>query len=251
MILILWVPEGQAAWHEAGIVYQQAVTKILGRGDISWGTKADHYYKFGGAVVSADGSKVLFSGKCEFCDPAEVRPSLVNPDGSGLKDLSGMLPPDITNCWSAWRNMIINDDGSKVFFRATIEAGYYDDQFLYVYDVASAITRLAVEEKISSGITWLSASMKTVTGSIWINLTQAGMRRFRNVERVFFTRKPVEPNSGILMWTIFPVNPNVVTSSYSTCWVLPCKMTGLFLSRTVIMIRLMETISTQDSTTPS
>lgn len=148
------VPEGHTAWYESGIVYQQAVTKILGRGDISWGSKTDNYYNFGSVVVTADGSKVLFTGKCEFCDPAEVRPFLVNPDGSGLKDLSGMLPLDITNRWSAWRNLIINDDGSKIFFRATIEAGYYDDQFLYVYDVASATTRIAVEQKTSSGSTW-------------------------------------------------------------------------------------------------
>jgi len=81
MILVFWVPEGQTAWHDAGIVYQQAVTKILGQGDITWGSKADNYYNFGGGVVSADGSKVLFTGACEFCDPGEVRPFMVNPDG--------------------------------------------------------------------------------------------------------------------------------------------------------------------------
>ena len=88
LLLLVFINEGETAWYESKIVYQQSVTKILGRGDISWGDKADSYYKFGSVVVSADGSKVLFTGKCEFCDPGEVRPFLVNPDGTGLKDLS-------------------------------------------------------------------------------------------------------------------------------------------------------------------
>ena len=55
-----------------------------------------------------------------------------------------MFPSDITNRWSAWRNMAINDNGSKVFFRAVVEAGYYDDEYIYVHNVASSGTRLAV-----------------------------------------------------------------------------------------------------------
>lgn len=146
LVSLVWITDGKTAWYEPGIEYQQAVTKILKRGDISWGNKADNYYKFSNIVMaSADGSKVLFTGKCEFCDKAEVRPFLVNPDGSGLKDISDMLPSDITSRWFGWNNMTICDDGSKVFFRAVVETGYYDDEYLYVYDVASGITRLAIE----------------------------------------------------------------------------------------------------------
>lgn len=140
-----WLPEGwSASWYKSEIVYQQAVSKILGRGDISWGSKTDDYYRFGSVVVSADGSKVLFTGKCEYCKPAEVRPFLVNSDGVDIKDLSEMFPSDITNRWSAWRNMLINYDGSRVFFRAVVERGYYDDEYLYVHDVKSSTTQLAV-----------------------------------------------------------------------------------------------------------
>ncbi|MBF0258657.1 MAG: hypothetical protein HQK62_07450 [Desulfamplus sp.] len=146
-LTILFTPlaqKGYAAWYGSDIDYQQAVSKIVKRGDISWGDKANNYYRFGSVAVSADGSKILFAGKCEFCDKAEVRPFLVNTDGSDIKDLSGMLPSDITSRWSGWRNMIINDDGSKLFFRAVVETGYYDDEYLYVYDVAQNTTKLAV-----------------------------------------------------------------------------------------------------------
>lgn len=134
----------RAEWYNAPIEYQQAVSKILKRGDISWGEKADHYYNFGSVIVSADGSTVLLTGKCEFCSPGEVRPFLVNPDGSNLRDISGMLPEDIVNRWSAWRNVTLTDDGSKIFFRAFIETGYYDDEYLFVYDVDSGTRSLAI-----------------------------------------------------------------------------------------------------------
>lgn len=137
-------------WYTSTIDYQQAITRILKRGDISWGNKADNYYVFGDVIASADGSKILFTGKCEFCDSAEVRPFLANPDGSGLQDISGMLPSDITNRWSAWRNLLINDDASKVFFGAAVETGYYDESYLYVYDVASSSRTLAVNQEFGS-----------------------------------------------------------------------------------------------------
>jgi hypothetical protein len=143
----LWSSHTQAAWYDSPIVYQQAVTKILGRGDISWGSKPDDYYRFGYVTVSHDGQKVLFTGACEFCDSAEVRPFLVNPDGTGLQDISHMLPNDIANRWSGWRNLIINDDGTKVFFRAKVEAGYYDDEYLYASDVGSGASQLAVAKE--------------------------------------------------------------------------------------------------------
>ena len=56
-----------AAWYSADIVYQQAITKILKRGDISWGAHTDDYYEFGKVIVSAGGTKVLFTGVCEYC----------------------------------------------------------------------------------------------------------------------------------------------------------------------------------------
>lgn len=140
-----WAPEGKTQWYGANIEYQQAVSKILKRGDISWGDKSDAYYKFASVAASADGSTILFTGKCEFCSPAEVRPFLVDPDGSNLRDISDMLPSDITNRWSAWRNMTISDDGSKVFFRAAVEAGYYDKEYLYFYEPESSSTQLAVD----------------------------------------------------------------------------------------------------------
>jgi hypothetical protein len=145
--MALWTPLAHAGWHDAPVVYQQAVTKILQRGDISWGSKSDDYYRFGYVAVSHDGNKVLFTGACEFCDTAEVRPFLVNPDGTGLQDISDMLPDDIANRWSGWRNLIINDEGTKVFFRAVVEAGYYDDEYLYAYDVGSGTTQLAVAKE--------------------------------------------------------------------------------------------------------
>jgi len=139
MVLILNFPlTSYGNWFDNGIVYQEAVTKLLKRGDITWGTSPENYYIFKSVQVNANGSKVLFTGNCGFCSPAEVRPFLVNPDGSGLQDLAGMLPPDITNRWSAWRNLIINDDASKIFFRAFIETGYYDDERLFVYNVATS-----------------------------------------------------------------------------------------------------------------
>ena len=137
----------QAAWYENGIVYQQAITKLLKRGDITWSDKTDSNYKFGSVLVNAEGSKVLFAGTCEFCSPAEKRPFLVNPDGTGIQDLYGMLPADITNRWSAWRNLTINDDASKIFFRAFVETGYYDDQRLYVYDVGPETLSLGVNQQ--------------------------------------------------------------------------------------------------------
>ncbi len=150
ILLSTSVLTAHSEWYPSEIVYQQAVTKILKRGDISWGNKTDNYYNFGSVQASAGGTKVLFTGICEFCDSAEVRPFLVSPDGSGLQDISSMLPSDITNRWSAWRNLLINDDASKVFFRAAVETGYYDDSYLYVYDVASSARGLAVNQKFGS-----------------------------------------------------------------------------------------------------
>ena len=144
LLFFSFTPIGTAAWYDSPIDYQQAVSKILKRGDISWGDKADNYYNFSSVLVSADGSTVLFTGKCEFCSPGEVRPFLVNPDGSNLRDISGMLPSDIVNRWSAYRNLALTDDGSKLFFRAVVEAGYYDDEYFYRYDVASSTTTLAI-----------------------------------------------------------------------------------------------------------
>ncbi|MBW1646454.1 MAG: hypothetical protein JRJ56_09105 [Deltaproteobacteria bacterium] len=125
------------------------MSKILGRGDIAWSSKPAADYRFGGVQVSADGRAVLFTAACEFCQPAEARPFLVRPDGSGLQDLVGMLPATITSRWSGWRNLLVNDDGSKVFFRAVVAGGYYGDEYLYVYDVPSATTGLAVNRKFS------------------------------------------------------------------------------------------------------
>ncbi len=136
-----------AAWHEKEIVHQQAVTKLLKRGDARWGEEVDSYYNYRGVQVNAEGSKVLFTVGCEFCSPNEIRPFLVNPDGSALQDHSAMLPPDITNLWSAWRNLTINDDASKIFFRAFVETGYYDDQRMYVYDVDSSTRSLALNQQ--------------------------------------------------------------------------------------------------------
>ena len=144
LLFFSFTPKSTAAWYDSPIDYQQAVSKILKRGDISWGDKADHYYNFSSVLVSADGSTVLFTGKCEFCSPGEVRPFLVNPDGSNLRDISGMLPSDIVNRWWAYRNLALTDDGSKLFFRAVVEAGYYDDEYFYLYDVASSTTTLAL-----------------------------------------------------------------------------------------------------------
>ena len=150
IILLITLPyPAFSNWYDVPIEYQEAITKILNRGDISWGSKADDYYKYGSIVASADGSTVLLTGKCEFCDDAEVRPFLVNPDGSGLEDISDMLPSELTNKWSGWRNLSINDDGSKVFFRAVLPTSYYGDEYLYVYDVATGRTALNVNQRFS------------------------------------------------------------------------------------------------------
>jgi hypothetical protein len=141
-----------SAWYAKEILHQQAVTKLLKRGDISWGDQTDVNYQFGSVLVSAEGNKVLFTGVCEYCTTgAEVRPFLVNTNGSGLLDLAAMLPPDVVNLWSAWRNLAINDDASKIFFRAYVETGDYDDQRIYVYDVASSSRSLAVNQSDLEG----------------------------------------------------------------------------------------------------
>lgn len=147
IVFFVFNAQAQETWYENEIVYQQAVTKLLKRGDITWSDKPDNYYKFRSVLVSAEGSKVLFTGGCEFCSPAEVRPFLVNPDGSGIQDLYGMLPSDIVNRWSAWRNLTINDDASKIFFRAFVETGYYDEQRLYVYDVGTETLSLGLNQQ--------------------------------------------------------------------------------------------------------
>lgn len=158
----------QAAWYEKGIVHQQAVTKILKRGDARWEGEPNQNYNYRSVLVSADGSKVLFTVSCEFCDPKEVRPFLVSPDGSDLQDHSGMLPDDITNRWSAWSNLIINDDASKIFFRAYVETGYYDDQRMYVYDVASSTRSLALNQQNIGNV-----------GSAWhFRINETGSRVF-------------------------------------------------------------------------
>ncbi len=160
-LFLLTATSGQTAWYDSDIVYQQAITKILKRGDINWGANTDDYYNYSSVLVSANGNKLLFTGKCGYCylgnpvEPNEVRPYLVNTDGTGLVDLYDMLPSDITSRWSAWRNLLINDDASKIFFRAFIETGYYDDQYLYVFDVASSIRSLAVDQKFGGlGSDW-------------------------------------------------------------------------------------------------
>ena len=163
-----------AAWYSADIAYQQAITKILKRGDISWGAHTDDYYEFGMVIVSADGTKVLFTGVCEYCSPAEVRPFLVNPDGSGLEDLSAMLPADIVNRWSAWRNLLINDDASEVFFRAIIEDGYYDDEYLYVYDLATENLQQAVSQEFSPFGTGWHFRIDTTGDTVYLDKLNGG-----------------------------------------------------------------------------
>ena len=109
-----------SAWYPSGIEYQQAITKILKRGDINWGSNPDNYYNFGNVLVSADGSKVFFTGGCEFCSPAENRPFLVNPDGSGIQYFSSMLPSDIINRTWAWTNLAINETMPPKYFFALL-----------------------------------------------------------------------------------------------------------------------------------
>jgi len=148
IFIVVWsISIAHSAWYPCGIQYRQAITKILKRGDITWGGESDDEYKFGSVLVSADGSKVLLTGKCEYCSPAEVRPFLFNPDGTGKQDLYSMLPADMPDRWSSWKNLIINDDASKIFFRAVKEVGYYDDEYLYIYNVASSTRQLAVNQK--------------------------------------------------------------------------------------------------------
>lgn len=137
----------QSAWYKAPILHQQAVTKLLKRGDIVWGDLDYDDYNFGNVLVSGDGTRLLFTGNCYWCVPSEVRPFLIDPDGSDLQDISGMLPADITNRWSAWRNLVINDDASKIFYRAFVETGYYDDQRIFVYDIASTGLSLALNQQ--------------------------------------------------------------------------------------------------------
>ncbi len=143
-----------ADWHEKDIVHQQAVTKLLKRGDVRWGELPDSSYNYYKDVqVSAGGSKVLFAVGCASCDPGEIRPFLMNPDGSDLQDHSGMLPDDITSPWDGWRNLAINDDASKIFFRASVETGYYDDHRIYVYDVDSSTRSLALNQQNIGSLT--------------------------------------------------------------------------------------------------
>ncbi len=135
-----------AAWYEKDIVYQGAITKLLKRGDINWSGEDDSDYNFRDVVVNARGTKVLFTVSCRWCDTAETRVFLMNTDGSGLEELSGMIPQDMRSPYDGWSNLRINDDGSKIFFKTYIETGYYDDVRIFVYDVESESLSLAVNQ---------------------------------------------------------------------------------------------------------
>jgi hypothetical protein len=128
-----------AADFPSNIEFREDFVKILDREDVVWDNAKSVYHNFSGIQVSADGSQVLFTVACEFCDSAfghRKRIFLANPDGSGLHDISTALyPKDIVDSWWSWGNLKINDDASRIFLNAVRETGYYDTNYWYTYSV--------------------------------------------------------------------------------------------------------------------
>ena len=85
-----------------------------------------------------------------------------------------MLPADIVNRWSAWRNLLINDDASEVFFRAIVEAGYYDDEYLYVYDLATESLQQAVSQYFSPFGTGWHFRIDTTGDTVYLDRLDGG-----------------------------------------------------------------------------
>ncbi|TVR58355.1 MAG: DUF4214 domain-containing protein [Candidatus Competibacteraceae bacterium] len=141
-------PLAFAATYPAPIEFRADLVKILEYADVQWDPHNNGWPGFDRVQVSAEGSTVLFNVKCEFCDPAlghKNRLFVVDPDGTGLRDISDIYPADIVNSWWSWGSQRIDDDASTVFLRTHRAIGYYGQFHWYAYDLASGQRRDAVQ----------------------------------------------------------------------------------------------------------
>ena len=140
LMLAAALASANASTYTAPIEYRVDLTQIVDRDAVVWDAENARWHDFRDVQVSADGSTVLFNVTCEFCAPGTGhanRPFVVAPDGTGLRDISDLYPPDIVSAWWSWGSLRINDDATELFLRIQRDIGYYGEHHWYAYDLLS------------------------------------------------------------------------------------------------------------------
>ncbi len=134
----------QTIAETAEIEYRQTMTVLVNVDDVD-DYLADEPHECGHAVVSADGSTVAFKSWVDgwrVPDATdEVHTYVINADGTGLTDLTGLMPADMRP--DTLSELLLNDDGTRLFAR-------YNANIYYI-NLPSGAWTLAVAEQDSLG----------------------------------------------------------------------------------------------------
>jgi hypothetical protein len=203
--------------YAASIVYKQTNTLILDHEDIKgWPDDVpdSDSRQFTGVMVSAGGSRVLFSA-CVYYTAigTDCRPFLVDPDGTGLQDVSSVFPADIVSRSWGWGNMRINDDGSRFFIKVHRydDSPYLDEVQIYYYDIlGGASGRAEIDGFYPPGFDWFNIN---ATGSRFYH----GKYDNGPSEGLWYTNFGGTKTSIVDVGTL-PCDPGTAYATISTVW---------------------------------